>query len=57
MTAEKLEKKDKGKRKEPKEITFRCQNCDKYKPLEDMRTVTRFFPPLVLCQDCEKEMH
>jgi hypothetical protein len=57
MTAEKLEKKDKEKGKEPKEITFRCQNCEKYKPLEDMRTVTRFFPPMVLCQDCEKEMH
>ncbi len=57
MTAEKLEKEDKVDGKEPKIITFMCQGCDKYKPIEDMRTVNRFFPPLVLCRDCEKEMH
>jgi len=47
---------DKAKRKMPEEVTFKCQGCDKYKPLEEMRVVTRFFPLLVLCRDCEKEM-
>jgi hypothetical protein len=56
MTAEEIEKSDKAKEKEPKKITFRCQSCDKYKPLGDMRTITRFFPPVVVCRDCEKEM-
>jgi len=57
MATEKSEKKDKVEGKESKIITFRCRGCDKYKPLEDMRTVNRFFPPLVLCRDCEKELH
>ncbi len=44
------------KKREPGEITFRCPNCDKYKRLEEMRVITRFFPILVVCRQCEKEM-
>jgi hypothetical protein len=44
------------KKRELREITFRCPNCDKYKPLEEMRVITRFFPILVVCRQCEKEM-
>ena len=56
MTAEKIEGKSKTKEGEPKEITFRCQSCNQYKPLEEMRVMTRFFPMLIVCQGCGKEM-
>ena len=56
MTAEKTESKKKTKEEETKEITFRCQSCDQYKPLKEMRVITRFFPMLIVCQDCDKEM-
>jgi hypothetical protein len=56
MAQEELKEIDKKKRQKPREITFRCQSCDKFKPLEEMRVITRFFPILVVCQDCAKEM-
>ena len=56
MAKETLKEAGKTKGKEPGEITFRCQSCDKYKHLEEMRVITRFFPMLVVCRDCEKEM-
>ena len=56
MAKEKLEEKDKAKKKGSGEITFRCQSCDKYIPLEEMRVISRFFPMLVVCPECEKEM-
>ncbi len=56
MAKETLKEAGKTKRKEPREITFRCQSCDKYKHLEEMRVITRFFPMLIVCRDCEKEM-
>lgn len=56
MVKEELKEAGKTKRKEPREITFRCQSCDKYKHLEEMRVITRFFPMLVVCRDCEKEL-
>ena len=39
-----------------KPITFRCRFCGKDKPLDEMRTLTRFMPPLVACRECEKRM-
>jgi transcription elongation factor Elf1 len=56
MTAEKTKQPDETKEKEPKAITFRCQHCDKEKLLEEMRVITRFFPLLVVCRECEKEI-
>lgn len=56
MAKEELKEADKKKRQKPREITFRCQSCDKFRPLEEMRVVTRFFPILVVCRDCAKEM-
>ena len=53
------EKKDttvKTKKKKPQEITFRCQRCEALCPLEDMRSVTRFIPVLIVCKNCEKEL-
>jgi ribosomal protein S14 len=38
------------------EITFRCSSCGKDKPLEEMRIITRFFPLIVVCRECEREM-
>ncbi len=39
-----------------KEVTFKCKFCEKSKPLNEMVILTRFFPPIVACRDCEKEM-
>ena len=47
---------DKTKKQGSKEITFRCQRCEKNRRLEDMRVITRFFPLLVVCRECEKEI-
>jgi len=38
----------------PGVITFTCRYCEKQKPLDEMRTATRFFPPLIVCQGCWK---
>jgi translation initiation factor 2 beta subunit (eIF-2beta)/eIF-5 len=45
---------DKAKKKEAGAITFRCQSCGQDKPIEEMRTIRRFFPMLVVCRECEK---
>jgi hypothetical protein len=47
---EKVEKKD------GVEITFLCRRCGKNKPISKMRTVTRFVPMLIVCQDCAREL-
>ena len=54
--AEELKEANKAKKQVPKKIIFRCQSCGKDRHLEDMRVITRFFPMLVVCQECEKEM-
>lgn len=40
----------------PKEIIFKCKFCVKNKPLDEMRELTRFFPPLTACVECERRM-
>ena len=47
---------DKGKEPKAKKITFKCKYCEKSKPLDEMVVLTRFFPPVVACRDCEKKM-
>ncbi|MDD4859353.1 MAG: hypothetical protein PHR56_04025 [Dehalococcoidales bacterium] len=42
-------------KKEPK-LTFKCKVCGKAKNIENMRSVTRFFPPLVVCTECERQV-
>ncbi|MDP2873414.1 MAG: hypothetical protein Q8P31_12875 [Bacillota bacterium] len=37
-----------------KEITFKCKFCGKNKPVDELRILTRFFPRLVACRECEK---
>jgi hypothetical protein len=44
------------KPKGTKEITFKCKFCGVTKPLGEMRILTRFFPPVVACQDCDREL-
>jgi hypothetical protein len=38
------------------EICFKCQNCGREKPISEMRTVTRFIPVLIVCQDCARTL-
>jgi hypothetical protein len=40
----------------PKELTFRCKFCEKDRPLAEMRMLTRFFPPLPACSECERKI-
>ncbi|GAI22265.1 unnamed protein product [marine sediment metagenome] len=39
-----------------KELTFMCKFCGEHKPLSEMRVLTRFFPYIVACQDCERKI-
>jgi len=50
------QEKEQSESDKTKEITFKCKYCGKDKPLDDMRMITRFFPPLVACRDCERKM-
>ena len=52
MTAET----EKGEEAKTKEVTFKCKFCEKSKPLDEMVVLTRYFPPIVACRDCEKKM-
>jgi len=54
-TAEKTDKAGENKGK-PLKITFKCQGCGQERNLEDMRTITRFFPMMVVCRECEKDL-
>ena len=56
MTAEKAKHPKDTEEKETEALTFHCQNCQKDKPFEEMRVITRFFPLMVVCRDCEKEI-
>ncbi|MDP3879826.1 MAG: hypothetical protein Q8Q07_05935 [Dehalococcoidales bacterium] len=38
------------------EITFTCKLCEKSRPLDDMVVVMKYFPPVVVCRDCEKKI-
>jgi hypothetical protein len=54
--AEKTAKPESKKKTGTREITFYCQRCERYKPITEMRTVTRFVPPLLVCQECAREL-
>ena len=49
-------KKEKAETKGTKKITFKCKFCETSKPVEEMRILARFFPPVVACRDCESKM-
>jgi transcription elongation factor Elf1 len=46
-------RKDKSKEKE---ITFKCRFCEESKLLDEMVVLTRYFPPVIACRDCEKKL-
>ena len=37
-------------------FTFKCRLCGKEKPVEDMRTITRFNPVMLVCRDCARSL-
>lgn len=51
-----VKKETAAKTKKQPGITFRCRRCEALCPLEDMRSVTRFNPVLIVCKKCEKEL-
>ena len=50
------EKKENSEAKGTRGITFKCRFCGRSKPLDAMRVLTRFFPLIVVCSDCERKM-
>ena len=56
MAAEIVRGEEESEVKETREITFKCRFCGMSKPLDEMMVLTRFFPPIVACRDCEKKM-
>ncbi len=56
MPEKELKGADKASKKRPLKVTFRCQYCKRLRPLEEMRSVTRFLPVLIMCRDCEKKI-
>ena len=48
--------KKKGEESKAKEVTFKCRVCEGSKPIDEMVVITRFFPLIVACRDCEKKM-
>ncbi len=55
MTTGKLPR-EQSAAKQAKKVTFKCKYCGKTRPLEEMRTVTRFFPPVVVCRECDQKL-
>lgn len=56
MTAEAKKEEEKAKKQKPREIKFKCQRCQKERPLKEMVSVTRFRPVLIVCQNCTEEL-
>ena len=54
-TAKKMEKQP-SETANTEEVTFKCRFCGETKPLAEMRILTRFFPQIVACRNCEKKM-
>lgn len=46
------------KEEKPKvnEVTFKCKFCERSRPLDEMVVITRFFPQIMACRDCEKKL-
>jgi hypothetical protein len=37
-------------------VTFKCQCCNRNRPLKEMRRITRFLPVMIVCQECDKAL-
>jgi hypothetical protein len=55
MAAKAKEKAESGK-PDDAEIKFRCRVCGRERPIHEMRTVTRFLPVLIVCENCAKAL-
>ena len=38
------------------QITFTCKFCGEKKPIDDMKTVDGYFPPVIACSECERKL-
>ena len=47
---------EKAGSKDSIKVTFKCQCCNRNRPLSEMRSITRFLPVLVVCRECEKTL-
>jgi len=57
MTTETLKKEQSEQSdKKSREITFKCKFCGKDKPLDDMKAVNGYFPPVIACSECERKL-
>ncbi len=56
MTTNDAQVNEQPTKKKTREITFQCKSCGKFKRIEEMRVLTRFFPLLIVCKDCEQKM-
>ena len=56
MTAEAKKAEGKTAKQKPREIKFKCQRCEKEVPLQEMVSVTRFRPVLIVCRNCADEL-
>jgi transcription elongation factor Elf1 len=56
MTTETSKKESAEAKEKNKEVTFKCKYCGQQKPVSEMRMITRFFPVLIACRDCEKKL-
>jgi transcription elongation factor Elf1 len=56
MTAEAKKADENIEKQKPREIKFRCQRCEKEVPLQEMVSVTRFRPVLIVCRNCAEEL-
>jgi hypothetical protein len=56
MAAEEAKTGSRAKKEPMAEVTFKCQLCEKEKPISEMKTITRFRPVVVVCRECEKDV-
>lgn len=47
---------EKSKSDDGKGVVFQCRFCQQSRPINEMVIITRFFPPLVACRECEREL-
>ncbi len=50
MATKAKEKAEGGKSSE--EIKFKCRVCGRERPIQEMRTVPRFIPQIIACEEC-----
>ena len=56
MVQKKSGKKDSTSTGETKEMDFTCRFCGETKPFSEMVLLSRYFPVLTSCRDCDKTL-